>query len=64
MVDIVSFQPKNRPRLPIEVCERIIDMLAEPVALFMDREIRKSLNNCRLVCRDEHCDDAFTCCGP
>ena len=54
MADIISLQPNKRLRLPVEVCEKIIDVLAGPFNEYsvMDREVRKSLNNCRLVCRD------------
>ena len=53
MADIVSSQPINQARLPLEVCEMIIDMLAGSYDVYaMDRSSRRNLNSCRLVCRD------------
>lgn len=40
----------HRPRLPIELCERVFDMLRKPV-LWDDDEIRRTLQACSLVCR-------------
>ena len=54
MVAIVAQHRTIQPRLPVEVCEHIINMLAgrDDEKMYMNREIRKSLSSCRLVCRD------------
>ena len=53
MTSIAAYQSPGQPRLPVEVCENVIDMIAGPFDDYatMDPEARRILNICRLVCR-------------